>query len=341
MKTITSLSLTAFLLSFTLVSKAVASDCAVLSPCVSIGNIAVIGEDNIADPILKSAQDGAAAFTRYFDVENAPIAIVPGGRITSDMQEGLRQAGYGLSLPWISAADKQALAESNIRKQVREQTKGMPAAQQEAIIKMAIAKSAAQESEPGDMSAIEQGAFTHELGHMWFIAAFKPEGTEAGGGHGYGGWAPDWLDETAAVLLENEALTASRRKAFKTMPPEDFYPLEKFLTMEHPALKSAQALKEKFGSKTEGGSRAIILTGEEGEAFLKAAGDSNPANFYTQVRGFADYVITATGDEQIFAKLARHLSGGGTMEDWLSQTDGLANTLENLTEDWNAVLVTR
>jgi len=223
------LSLVVFISGCALTPAATASDCAALGPCVSIGNIAVMAENDIADPILKSAQDGAAAFSRYFGAETAPIAIVPGGTITPDMQAGLKQAGYSLSLPWISAADKQALAEASVRKQVMEQTKGMAAAQQEAIIKMAFAKAGGSGSTSGDMSTTEQGALTHELGHLWFIAAFKPKDGEAGGSHGYGGWAPDWLDETAAVLLENETLTASRRKAFKDMPIDDFYPLEDFL----------------------------------------------------------------------------------------------------------------
>lgn len=316
-----------------------AADCGDIESCLAIGNIAVLAEDSIADPILRTAQDGAVLFQRYFGSENVPIAIVPGGKITPDLDARLKRAGYEVSLPWISAADKQALVESSIRKQVMEQTQGMPAEQQEAIIKMALAKSLTEGSPDSDMSATEQGALTHELGHMWFIAAFKPAGVETGGGHGYGGWAPDWLDETAAILLENEALTAQRRKAFKTMPVEDFYPLKEFLSMEHPALKSVQALQEKFGGKEgEDGSRAIILTGDEGEAFLKASGGGDPANFYTQSRGFADYVIEATGDEQVFAKLAQHLREGDSFDNWLAQRDGMPDDMEALDEDWNVWL---
>lgn len=314
--------------------------CADFKPCYSQSGIAVLADKSTADPILASAQEGAKAFTRFFGVEITPIAIVPGGEITGDMQMALTDAGYNVSLPWISAADKVALTQSSIRQQVMEQTKGMPTAQQEAIIKMALAKADASKSgksevELGDMSATERGVLTHELGHMWFMAAFKLADDNAASAHGYGGWAPDWLDEMAAVLLENDVLTHSRRKAFKTLPAEDLYPLEEFLTMEHPALKAAQALKDKIGHESDtGGSRAIILSGEEGEAFLKASAGSNPANFYTQVRGFADYVMTSTGDEQVFAKLAMHLSEGGTIESWLSTTDGLANDIEALSKEW-------
>lgn len=342
MKRLYTFSFAALLVACTVTPSVKAADCGDIDSCVAIGNIAVLAEDSIADPILRTAQDGAVLFQRYFGSENVPIAIVPGGKITPDLDATLKQAGYEVSLPWISAADKQALVESSIRKQVMKQTKGMPAEQQEAIIKMALAKSLTEGSPDSDMSATEQGALTHELGHMWFIAAFKPEGAEAGGGYGYGGWAPDWLDETAAILLENEALTAQRRKAFKTMPLEDFYPLKEFLSMEHPALKSVQALQEKFDDKEgEDGSRAIILTGEEGQAFLKASGGSDPANFYTQSRGFADYVIEATGNEQVFAELARHLADGKSFENWLAQTKGLPNDMEALDKDWKAHLSSR
>ena len=319
-----------------------ATDCAGFDTCQSRDRIAVLAASDIAEPILTTAHRGALNFKRYFGMNINPIAIMPGGEISLEMKKDLKKAGYKLSLPWISAADKQALIASSIRKQVMEQTKGMPAAQQQAIIEMALAKAETNKSTSGEMSALEQGALTHELGHMWFIGAFQPEGQDNGGGHGYGGWAPDWLDETAAVLLENETLTASRRKAFKAIKADDLYPLELFLTMDHPALKSAQALAEKFGGvNSKGANRAIILTDEEADEFLKGTGGSDPANFYTQVRGFADYVMRATGDDQIFAKLATHLGAGKSFESWLSETDGLPDNMEDLTQSWYDWLAAR
>lgn len=348
MKTVCTSLIAAFLAANIVTPSANAGDCDVLGPCVSIGNIAVMAEDAIADPILSTAQDGAVSFKRYFGAENAPIAIVPGGEITPDLQRDLKAAGYALSLPWISAADKAALRETRIRQQVLEQTKNMTAEQQESILKMALAKAGSASSPQGEMNDTEQGALTHELGHMWFIAAFQPADEEVKGGHGYGGWAPDWLDEIAAILLENETLTEKRREAFRTMAAEDMYPLETFLTMDHPALKSALALSEKIGlNKDVGGqekrtgSRAIVLSGKDAEAFLKASGDSNPANFYTQARGFADYVMAETGDEQIFMKLAIHLSRGDTFENWLTEIETLPDRLQELDEDWRDWLSAR
>jgi len=271
---------------------------------------------------------------RYFGVENAPSAIVPGGETTAELDAKLEAGGYEVILPWMSAADKKAFIDSDIRRQVMEQTKGMPKEQQEAIIKMALGKVSMDNFSPGEMSATERGTLTHELSHLWFMEAFKFKGDETQNEHGYGGWAPDWLDETAAILLENETLTESRRKAFAKMKTDEFYPLEQFLAMEHPVLKSAQALKEKYG-KEDGGSRAIFLSGEEADEFLKSSGGSDPVTFYTQVRGFADYVIKATGDEQIFAKLAKHLSEAKSFESWLVKTDGLPNNMTGLDESWN------
>lgn len=321
---------------------ATASDCAAFVNCISENEVAVLAAPEIATPILKTALNGAAEFKRYFGVDAGLTAIVPGGHITKKLRDDLKAVGFESILPWISATDKQALAQSEVRRQVMEQTKGMPLKQQEAIIKMALAKLDKSESPSTDMSATEQGALTHELGHMWFISAFKPQGGDTQLGKGYGSWAPDWLDETAAVLLENKNLTDNRRKAFQTMKQEDFYPLETFLTMEHPALKSALELKDKFGStENSGESQAIILTGEEAEEFLKSSGQSDPANFYAQIRGFADYVIGATKDEQTFAKLAIHLSGGGDLEGWLAQTAGLADNIQDLTADWHAVIAAR
>lgn len=322
--------------------QAIAANCDVFETCIFENGIAVLASPEIGEPILVTAQQGVVDFKRYFGMDVPQTAIIPGGEVSPELQEDLTEAGFKTSLPWISAADKQALAQLEVRKQVMEQTKGMRAEQQEAVIEMALARFDKPESRSGEMSATEQGALTHELGHMWFITAFKPADGDRQFGKGYGSWAPDWLDETAAILLENETLTKGRRKAFKAMKQEDFYPLETFLTMDHPALKSALALKETFGSKVNSsGSQAIILTGEDAEEFLRSSGTSDPANFYTQARGFADYAIEVTGDEQIFAKLASHLSGGGMMDSWLSQTDGLADNMQDLTEDWNNMLAER
>lgn len=303
--------------------------------------IAVLAPPDVAKPILLTARQGAENFKRYFGKEALPIAIVPGGKISPEMHIDLKDAGYDSALPWLSVNDKTALAQSTIRRQVIEQTKGMPSEQQEAIIEMALAKMEKKETMPGAMSVIEQGALTHELGHKWFISAFPREG-DIQTPQRYGGWAPDWLDETAAVLLENESMVSRRRKAFNNMKSEDLYPLKEFFTMEHPALKSALALNEKFGSNNSiGGSRAIILSDEEADEFLQGSAATDPTIFYTQARGFADYVMSATQDEQIFAKLAQHLSVGETLESWLALTDGLDNSLEGLTDDWNKWLKAR
>ena len=319
-----------------------ANGCDSFDPCITQNGIAVLAPPEVAKPILLSAQEGARYFKRYFGKEALPIAIVSGGKVSPEMHINLKEAGYESALPWLSANDKIALAQSTIRRQLIEQTKGMPPEQQEAIIKMALAKMDKTETMPGTMSAIEQGALTHELGHKWFISAFPREDDEVNNTQRYGGWAPDWLDETAAVLLENESMVSRRRKAFKTMKSEDLYPLKEFFTMEHPALKSALALNEKFGSNnTMGESRAIILTDEKADEFLQGSAATDPTIFYTQARGFADYVMSATQDEQIFAKLAQHLSVDQTLESWLAQTDGLDNSLEALTQDWNKWLETR
>jgi len=168
------------------IAKAV--DCATYKNCVFENGIAVLAAPEIADPILITAQQGAVGFKRYFGMDVAPIAIVPGGEISAELQEDLTKAGFETSLPWISAADKHALTQSEVRRQVMEQTKGMSVEQQEAIIKMSLAKLDTPESPSGDMSATEQGALTHELGHMWFISAFKPAEGNKQLDKGYGSW---------------------------------------------------------------------------------------------------------------------------------------------------------
>lgn len=310
--------------------------CESLSPCVLKENIAVLGSDAYADTLLTAAQTGAQQFERYFGVPALPIAIVPGGTISAELTEQLSAAGFESALPWVSDADKKKLRAASIKKQVLAQTEGLPEAQRQAIVQQALGQSAsATEQSDGTMPAEEQGALTHELGHLWFKAAFQSDSErKVTSRHGYGGWAPDWLDETAAILMENETLRAARRKLFSTAAKDGLYPLRDYLTMDHPALASASKLAASFGTAKSLGSRAIVLSGEEAEAFLAESASGDPTKFYTQTQGFIDFMMTRTEDETVFQDIAQHLAASGTLTSWLADRDDMPESIEALEADW-------
>lgn len=317
-----------------------APSCAGLDPCVLGGNIAVLGDGETAQDLIATAQQGARQFAEYFGQTPKSIAIVPGGVVSADLETKIRAAGFELILPWMSESDQMAFKTEAVRRQVEEQTKGMPEEQRNTIMDMALS----QIKPSGPVSAKQKGVLTHELGHLWFIGAFErraqTDGETKNAGHGYGGWAPDWLDEAAAVLMENDTLTQSRRAAFQTEDPGGLYPLREFLTMEHPAAKSAQELLKNYQDKNpdasvkEGESRAIFLTGDDADEFLKNAKDHDPVRFYTQTRGFVDFLTEQTHDPQVIAKIAAHLARDHDFENWLLAQSNLPDSMEGLEALW-------
>ncbi len=308
------------------------------SPCLAQGDIVVLAERSIAEPILATATLGAQKFQHYFDAAASPIAIVPGGVITADLRANLKQAGYNRALPWITAEDKRALQTASIRKQILAQTEGKPQAVRDAVLAQALGQMESQTSNADTLGNTEAGALTHELGHMWFMEAFASASQGPRSAHGYGGWAPDWLDEASAILLENETLTISRRNRLLSMSPESLPKLRDFFTMEHPALESALALAAMQPSEPKNGeSRAIVLSGDEAQAFLKASGGADPLNFYTQTRAVIDFLIATSGDDLIISEITKAYIAGETIESWLTaegDKHALPQSLTALEDAW-------
>ena len=314
------------------------------SPCIALQldclideNTLIVGNSADASALLKTVQSASKKFEDTFGVSAGKTVIVPGGTISADQHAAFEKAGYFLSLPWISAADKARLTESSIRRQIEEQTKDLPENIRQAAITKALTAMQSKDLAKAD-DGTQAGALAHELGHLWFIEAFKPADAEAQKGHAYGGWAPDWLDETAAILMENSVLIESRKKAFKKISDDDLFPLETFLSMEHPAAQNAKRATQQFtGNLNQGESRAMVLTGAEAEAFLKASGGDKAADFYSQAQAFSDFMLSYSGETDLYPSLANALLAGGTFEAWLASKGtewGLPSSLEQLDQDW-------
>jgi hypothetical protein len=302
----------------------------------------IVGSEEEHKDLLNTALAASKKFKTIFNTEPAKIVIVPGGSISAEQNVAFKDAGYPTSLPWISASDKAKLRESSIRKQIEAQTKNLPEAIRETALQQALAavQSGAQNERA---QSVQDGAFAHELGHLWFIQAFKPVEAAPEKGHAYGGWAPDWLDETAAVLMENQTLNENRRESFSRLAFEDTIPLRDFLTMEHPAAKAAKDLRQAIPSKKMEGksmeSRAIVLSGKEAEEFLKKSGGNKAADFYAQAQVFSDFLLSSKGDTQLYVSLTQDLLKGGSFESWLGSQGkdwGLPSSITALESEWES-----
>lgn len=298
----------------------------------------VVGRDAETKATLtRTIESASEEFAALFGRIPPPTAIVSGGIITPAQRMTLAADGYTVLLPWI---DGQAKAEMR-RASVRQQVTAQMADASEAVREAAITQTLRQLGSAVNTLSREQelGALAHELSHMWFIDLFTQPGETPEGGHAYGGWAPDWLDEMAAVLLENDYLMDRRRVRFKAMGEARRIPLSEFLTMEHPGAKAAAALGRQQAAAGGGGTRIITLSGEEARQFIAASGGERAPDFYSQVLVFSDYLEARTGRNDMVAVIATALSKGQMFEDWLADnpTD-LPRSISELEADWSDFL---
>ncbi|MEL7312580.1 MAG: hypothetical protein AAFN07_13795, partial [Pseudomonadota bacterium] len=290
--------------------------CKVLdSPCQQMGNMLVIGASNDAEALLKVMNDAANEFLGLFGWEPPLTAVVPGGTISTSMRDQLAANQVSVQLPWLSSADKIRLRQSAIRRQVEAQTEGLPDAVRAKALQQAMAAISSNES-----NATHDGALAHELGHLWFMRMVPSSVDGSETGHAYGGFAPDWLDESFAVLLENSALRADRRQLFSELDSDQVIPLATFLSMTHPAANAAKALQAARPKAPEDSeSQIIILTADEADEFLAAAGGDRAAHFYAQVQVFSDFLVETCGGASVYPSISTALQSGMSFDEWLAE----------------------
>lgn len=157
----------------------------------------------------------------------------------------------------------------------------------------------------GDRSLCEAGyhpivrtsQLRHELMHQFFIKLLWPNNK---GSEQYGGGAPDWLDEAAAIAGEPPYLVRSRRARFmKMLADGTVIPMDRFLRMEHPIMAS---MRQRPSVAKEGQTTVIVVrqssTSGEGLRLL---------NFYAQVRAFSDYLATVSNDRRVLRLVTTQL----------------------------------
>lgn len=142
----------------------------------------------------------------------------------------------------------------------------------------------------------------HEIGHDIFVRRLVPSTRDGQ----YGGDAPDWLDEMAAVAFEGEDLRTVRRRAATRYAREGrLIPLRRFLTMTHPEMEAGS-----IPASSDGTTRAF-----------EAVSDDTPI-FYAMASAFHDFLRQRTGDHAVVAEMAAVVRRRGSLERWILRRTG-------------------
>ena len=289
------------------------------------------------------ARASEARFTAQFARDIAPYVVI--STPPAPQRAALNAAGFTHVLPWPAPRAFDEAARRGVEEGTRRfaASQNMTPTQTEEV----VARALSQIPDARAQAALDAGMVPHELGHLWFTAAFWPQraSTDADAPRHYGGPGPDWLDEAAAVVLEDEATAAQRRDQFRALMKGETVPavgpidgramlldLPGLLTREHPGLARAVAVAPE-----------VAAGGGIGVSFTPAGAGPRPAAlervFYIQTRVFADYLIQTSGRPTILAEIAEALASGRCFEAWLTSqgaAHGLPTSISALQNGWSA-----
>ncbi|MGY6628577.1 MAG: hypothetical protein ACXIVL_08660 [Oceanicaulis sp.] len=279
--------------------------------------LVISGSSQSAATALEAALAAREHFSAVFGETPVPTAIVEDIALYPGITLDLQAAGYVVK-PWMSPGAMRAAMEAQLRPALQaSMADASPEAVENAVQSM-VERRVDQNEQVRHGGAI----IAHELGHIWMIHAFDWPESATPGERVYGAaGAPDWMDETAAVLMETGALTAERRADLCARLPDNIETtLARYFTMEHPMINMARqaAAQREAALAASGGDRSapqiMMITQEaSGDPLMMDAG-----YYYALTRAFVDYVVTQTGSETVFAGLARALASGQTLDDWLA-----------------------
>ena len=312
--------------------------------------VALAGTQEEAERLAGYARAGEARFTARFGRDVAPYAVL--STPPAPDRAALRAAGFTHVLPWPAPRAFDEAARRSVEQGTRRfaASQNMSQAQTEAV----VARALSQIPDAKAQTALDAGMVPHELGHLWFTAAFWPErpGTDANAAPHYGGPGPDWLDEAAAVVLEDDPTAAQRRAQFRALMRGEVVPavgpvdgrallldLPGLLAREHPGLARAVAAAPEVVSGSGGSSGGVGV----GVSFTPAGAGARPAAlervFYIQTRVFTDYLIQTSGRPTILADIAQALADGRSFDAWLARegaAQGLPSSVADLQTGWEA-----
>lgn len=291
------------------------------------GLLSVAATQERADSVLATALEARAQFAASFGRSPGKTAIVEDLSLYPGFAATLQDEGWILK-PWISPAAMHDALAAQIRPALRQ---AMPDAS-DAAIEAQITSALAARLGGDETVRHAEAIIAHELGHFWFIDVYDwPEHAD-GSQRAYGAAAaPDWLDETAAVSLESDALTAERREALCQFLPEDpAAEHRRFFAVDHPLINAARrageaadtaeaAAREAAGEDAAGaGERAPRILVLDSSAFDVADESlSNVGYYYALARNLVDWAEAEADGIALFAALAETLSAGGSVDAFL------------------------
>jgi hypothetical protein len=274
------------------------------------------------------------AFERHFGIEAPPGAVIDVDHARH--APALKEAGAAWVLPWRfddnpGTADSRAEAiRARVRAQLAAGGREPDPDRVEALVQQALGQLDAGGA--AEKSSLEPKAIRHEIAHLLFMHSVWPSTAERG--EQYGGDAPDWLDEAAAVIAESARMTERRRQAFRELARSGrTIPLAEYLRMEHPVFAGGdfQELIDQARAQAEAGGAAVVSASLPAERLERARA------FYAQTRVFTDYLVARKGNERVLADIAGAMRSGLSFEEWLSTAgpdDGLPVELEALERDF-------
>ncbi|MBL4790338.1 MAG: hypothetical protein JKY60_15305 [Kordiimonadaceae bacterium] len=147
----------------------------------------------------------------------------------------------------------------------------------------------------------------------------------------YGSPAPDWLDELAAMSVEDDLKFNNRLKNFQAMARASaIIPFSDFFTMEHPNVSgetdpSAKVTvkKQLVGGKTITTTTIIRTPSGPGDFSIGT-------KFVEQGAALFSFLTEKTSDLQVFGKVSSWIQQGGSFEGWLEQYAVNANNKADL-----------
>jgi hypothetical protein len=310
--------------------------------CADTGRgVALAASPEEAGRLAGYARAAEARFTAHFGRDIAPYVLISTPPVPQ--RAALYAAGFTHVLPWPAPRAFDEAARRGVEQGTRRfaASQNMTPTQTEEV----VARALSQIPDARAQAALDAGMVPHELGHLWFTQAFWPERPETGADapRHYGGPGPDWLDEAAAVVLEDEATAAQRRDQFRAMMKGETVPavgpvdgramlldLPGLLAREHPGLARAVAVAPE-----------IATSGGVGVSFTPAGAGPRPGVleriFYIHTRAFSDYLIQRSGGPRILADIAQAVASGDSLETWLVRQGaayGLPASIADLQKDW-------
>jgi hypothetical protein len=321
-----------------------------LAICVETARgLALAATRDEASRLASYATAAEESFKLRFARPPTPYAVVTSGEDAE--VRALKALGLSSVLPWMNASQVRAQAEETVRQKAEAAARARGLTEEAVATAVAQAVGGLRQAMASDQQQIpEASIIRHELGHMWLIGAFWQNG-DTGPNRHYGGPGPDWLDETAAVLMEDEAATAARREQFaqayrgrnailQQVSREELVDLTRFLSRDHPARAGVRLAPPAGSGRPLTPGTRVPFVSSTGPSRLGADGLA----YYLQSRMFADYLIERSRQPQILGSLALEIASGKSLEQWLQASGAslnLPSSVSALDADWRRWLASK